>query len=202
MTKRAIIRLGDPTSHGGTVLEAFPTFDVYGKRVSGVGHKGFCPLCKTTFHIIAGAQNFTFMGQNVAVEGMMTSCGATLIATQHEATIDDGRGSDTKTVYQESVQPPVAASVITGVNTTAKTQSEAKWVRFHLNEVGSCEGMTCQVQFDDGSVVSGQIDANNQVEFKGFNANQVTSVDIKNGLDNADNGSITELLISRMSYGS
>lgn len=90
---KPIIREGDPTSHGGTVLEAFPTLTVFGKRAAGIGHQGFCPKCKTTFTIVAGAKNYTFMGKNVAVEGMQTSCGAVLIATQGQATVGDEPGT-------------------------------------------------------------------------------------------------------------
>lgn len=89
MVKRAIIRLGDPTSHGGMVLEAFPALNIYGKPAAGIGHRGYCPLCKQEFVIVAGVHNFTYCGKNIAVEGMPTSCGAILIATQHQATVDD-----------------------------------------------------------------------------------------------------------------
>ena len=88
MTSRAIIREGDPTSHGGTVLEGFPTLGVYGKRVAGIGHRGYCPQCKRDFVIVEGAPNRLHMGRSVAVEGMRTSCGAVLIATQHQAKIE------------------------------------------------------------------------------------------------------------------
>jgi len=94
MAKRAIIRMGDPTSHGGTVLEAFPTLTVYGKNAAGIGHRGVCPLCKRDFVIVAGAENFSYFGKNVAVEGMYTSCGAVLIATQGQATVDDTPGGN------------------------------------------------------------------------------------------------------------
>lgn len=89
MTERAIIRKGDPTTHGGTVLEAFSTLSVYGKNVAGIGHRGYCPLCKRDFIIEAGAANYTYCGKKIALEGMHTSCGATLIATQWQATVDD-----------------------------------------------------------------------------------------------------------------
>ncbi len=92
MAARAIIRMGDSTSHGGTVLEGFPMLNVYGKPASGIGHRGHCPKCKCDFVIVAGAENLTFMGKNIAVEGMQTSCGAVLIATQHEATVDNMPG--------------------------------------------------------------------------------------------------------------
>ena len=35
-----IIRLGDTTSHGGTVIEAFGQTDLNGKPMAGVGHRG------------------------------------------------------------------------------------------------------------------------------------------------------------------
>jgi len=40
------IRLGDSTTHGGKVLEAFSRTDLNGKPIAGVGHKVSCPLCK------------------------------------------------------------------------------------------------------------------------------------------------------------
>ncbi|WP_133683689.1 PAAR domain-containing protein [Paludibacterium purpuratum] len=93
MAKRAIIRVGDLTSHGGQVVEGFETLTVYGKKAAGIGHHGFCPLCKRPFVIVGGAENFTYFGKNVALEGMYTSCGAQLIASQGEATVDDSAGS-------------------------------------------------------------------------------------------------------------
>lgn len=89
MNKRAIIRMGDITSHGGIVSEAFPTLNVYGKNAAGIGHGGYCPQCKRDFVIVEGAENFTFLGKQVAVEGMLTSCGAVLIASQNEAILTD-----------------------------------------------------------------------------------------------------------------
>jgi len=50
-----IIRLGDSTSHGGTVLEAFNQTDLNGKPMSGVGHKVVYPLCKGVFPITQGS---------------------------------------------------------------------------------------------------------------------------------------------------
>ncbi|WP_141651448.1 PAAR domain-containing protein, partial [Pseudomonas weihenstephanensis] len=39
-----IIRLGDSTTHGGVVLEAFSRTDLNGKPIAGVGHNVSCPL--------------------------------------------------------------------------------------------------------------------------------------------------------------
>ncbi|MEN7431220.1 PAAR domain-containing protein [Chromobacterium sp. TRC.1.1.SA] len=97
MGGKAIIREGDSTSHGGTVVEAFATLTVYGKNAAGVGHQVSCPKCKGSFPIVQGAANYTFMGKNVAVEGMQTSCGAVLIASQGQATIDNAPGASAST---------------------------------------------------------------------------------------------------------
>jgi uncharacterized Zn-binding protein involved in type VI secretion len=74
--------LGDPTSHGGKVIEGSPVDICHGKPIAYLGHKTFCPQCKGTFPIIDGAPTTTFYGKGVALAGMKTACGAVLIATQ------------------------------------------------------------------------------------------------------------------------
>jgi uncharacterized Zn-binding protein involved in type VI secretion len=89
---RAIIRQGDPTSHGGRVIggSLVDLFD--GKPVAFVGHKVSCPKCRGIHEIIEGAPTMTFYGKGVALEGMKTSCGATLIATQFTSTVEYASG--------------------------------------------------------------------------------------------------------------
>lgn len=88
-----IIRQGDPTSHGGKVIEG-SLFDIcMGKPIAFVGHKVTCPKCKGIFPIAEGAPNTTFYGKGVALAGMKTACGATLIATQFTDTVEYSRGS-------------------------------------------------------------------------------------------------------------
>lgn len=77
-----IIRLGDPTSHGGKVLEGSLMDICHGKPIAFVGHQTHCPKCRGTFPIIEGAPVTTFYGKGVALAGMKTACGAVLIATQ------------------------------------------------------------------------------------------------------------------------
>ncbi|UQS88752.1 PAAR domain-containing protein [Pseudomonas chlororaphis subsp. piscium] len=77
-----IIRLGDFTSHGGTVIEAFNQTDLNGKPMAGVGHKVVCPLCKGVFPISEGSALLDVGGIPVALNGMKTACGASLIASQ------------------------------------------------------------------------------------------------------------------------
>jgi len=76
-----IIRLGDATSHGGTVIEAFSQTDLNGKPMAGVGHNVICPLCKGTFPISEGSGLLSVGGTPVALHGMKTACGASLIAS-------------------------------------------------------------------------------------------------------------------------
>ena len=76
-----IIRLGDTTTHGGIVLEAFPQTDLNGKPIAGVGHKVSCPLCKGVFPIVEGSNTYTISDIPVALDGMKTACGAVLIAS-------------------------------------------------------------------------------------------------------------------------
>ena len=76
-----IIRQGDPTNHGGKVLEGSMTDICHGKPIAYIGHKVSCPQCKGTYPIVEGVLTTTFYGKGVAVAGMKTACGATLIAT-------------------------------------------------------------------------------------------------------------------------
>jgi uncharacterized Zn-binding protein involved in type VI secretion len=76
-----IIRLGDLTTHGGVVLQAFSHTDLNGKPIAGVGHNVSCPLCKGIFPIAEGSSTYAVDGIPVALDGMKTACGAALIAS-------------------------------------------------------------------------------------------------------------------------
>lgn len=75
-----IIRLGDTTSHGGTVIEAFGQTDLNGKPMAGVGHRGL-PLVQGNLPITEGSALLDVNGVPVALHGMKTACGASLIAS-------------------------------------------------------------------------------------------------------------------------
>lgn len=81
MPQNTIIRVGDRTSHGGTVLEGHPLVTLLGKAVAGVGHRVSCPQCGGEPVIAEGSASVTMLGVSVAIEGMQTSCGATLIGS-------------------------------------------------------------------------------------------------------------------------
>ncbi|NYH21475.1 putative Zn-binding protein involved in type VI secretion [Paraburkholderia bryophila] len=93
VVKRAIIREGDTTSHGGRVLEGNDKSTIDGRAIAGVGHKVLCPLCKGVFAISDDLLGRRFPhrmhGRDTAVDGMRATCGAVLIASQSRMTIED-----------------------------------------------------------------------------------------------------------------
>lgn len=106
--KRAIICKGDPTSHGGKVIEGKDNATVDGRPIAHKGHMTFCPLCKGNFPIDEGLGFHTFAGVGTAVEGMKTGCGAILIATTTKGRymIDDGGGGGEAPPAAPASAPP------------------------------------------------------------------------------------------------
>jgi uncharacterized Zn-binding protein involved in type VI secretion len=83
----AFIRLGDKTSHGGTVIEASPTTTSGDIAVARLGDKTSCPLPgHGTNPIVEGDPTAIVDGKPVARHGDKTGCGATLIASQQATT--------------------------------------------------------------------------------------------------------------------
>ena len=78
-----VVRVGDPTSHGGKVVSSSVAhFTVSGIAVVVVGDECMCPIqghqsCK----IASGSSTHTVNGKAVAYDGDKTTCGATLIST-------------------------------------------------------------------------------------------------------------------------
>jgi uncharacterized Zn-binding protein involved in type VI secretion len=81
-----LIRLGDKTSHGGTVVEASMVSDIDGKGIARVGDKTSCPRHGDS-PIVSGDTTFIVDGKAAARDGDKTSCGAVLIAGQ-QTTVD------------------------------------------------------------------------------------------------------------------
>ena len=79
---KAIVRKGDATDHGGTVLDGFGHASLDCRPAAGVGHMVACPKCDGAFPIIQGSSQYTIDGRAVALDGMKTACGASLIASQ------------------------------------------------------------------------------------------------------------------------
>jgi uncharacterized Zn-binding protein involved in type VI secretion len=82
-----IIRLGDPTSQGGSVITASATHSLCGISIARKGDYVSCPVAGHGVNpIIEGATAFKIGGREVALEGHHTACGCTLIATMLSAT--------------------------------------------------------------------------------------------------------------------
>jgi uncharacterized Zn-binding protein involved in type VI secretion len=103
-----LIRMGDRTSHGGTVISGDLTWTVYDKAVARVGDLTVCPKCKGTFPITEGADDLNGFGQAAARHGDKTACGATLIATQASAWWD--AKSDQGNSSSSSAEIPLEAA--------------------------------------------------------------------------------------------
>jgi uncharacterized Zn-binding protein involved in type VI secretion len=84
---RAIVRLGDKTSHGGVVSSASKIHTLRGIGIARVGDLVSCPLPGHGNNpIIEGCTAFSLNGRNVALHGHKSACGCSLIASLTSAT--------------------------------------------------------------------------------------------------------------------
>lgn len=82
MFGKRVIRLGDPTSHGGVVVSAASNFVMFDKNVARIGDVCTCPVKgHNNCVIVEGDPVWTIDGKGVALEGCKTSCGAVLLST-------------------------------------------------------------------------------------------------------------------------
>lgn len=83
---RNVIRLGDATSHGGSVIAVAAThYRVGGIPVARVGDRCTCPLKgHDNCTIVEGDAAVTVDGVSVAFDGHKTSCGAALLASTRD----------------------------------------------------------------------------------------------------------------------
>jgi uncharacterized Zn-binding protein involved in type VI secretion len=78
-----LIRLGDATSHGGSVIGASGSTDSDGVPIARVGDAVTCPRKgHGTNSIVSGDPTLIIDGKPAARQGDMTACGATLISSQ------------------------------------------------------------------------------------------------------------------------
>ncbi|WP_414499397.1 PAAR domain-containing protein [Zymobacter sp. IVIA_12111.31 C1] len=78
-----VIRVGDMTTHGGTVIEGDPTMIINGRAAARVGDLVACPVCLGVYPIIEGNPGLTSNGKPIAYEGCRTACGAQLILKEN-----------------------------------------------------------------------------------------------------------------------
>ena len=84
---KKIIRIDDTTDHGGIVIESIPHINLNGKPMAGKDNLVMCPLCKGAFQITEGSSTYSINGVAVALDGMKTACGASLIASGSRASV-------------------------------------------------------------------------------------------------------------------
>jgi uncharacterized Zn-binding protein involved in type VI secretion len=79
---RGVIRIGDSTSHGGTVETGRAQSIVMGRAVACVGDRCNCPVSgHEDCVIVDGDRSVLIDGCAVAFDGHKTSCGAALISS-------------------------------------------------------------------------------------------------------------------------
>ncbi|KVQ59266.1 PAAR domain-containing protein [Burkholderia territorii] len=106
----AFIREGDATDHGGRVLSCTSTNVVFGKPVALEGDMVSCPKCGGVYPIVAvRVRSMTFGGRAVATDGDRTACGARLIASQGNATVEPTSGAGGSVGAGKSVLAQTAA---------------------------------------------------------------------------------------------
>jgi uncharacterized Zn-binding protein involved in type VI secretion len=82
-----IVRLGDPTSHGGKVISASTTHLIGGIGIARVGDKVICPISGHGVNaIVEGAATCLIGGRMVALHGHHSACGCSLISSLVTAT--------------------------------------------------------------------------------------------------------------------
>ncbi|MDE1475900.1 PAAR domain-containing protein [Xenorhabdus bovienii] len=86
MADKAVIRLNDTTDHGGKVITALDGYVYQGVPIAAQGDLVTCPKCTGVFPIVDGSPDLKHQGKPVALEGMLTACGAKLLASQKNFT--------------------------------------------------------------------------------------------------------------------
>lgn len=152
------------------MIEGHPFLIIHGRPAAGVGHKVQCPKCPGNVVIVEGAVNATMMGINIAVEGMKTSCGATLIASQITDTIEYGSGfAHAFSITRQSSAAAVAANanfVATAHSPTALSADADKAIHPYDEQVRVIDdegrpiyGIPYHITDESGNVYKGVTDS-------------------------------------------
>lgn len=161
---KLVIRLGDPTTHGGTVVSATSHLEMFGKQVARLGDKVTCPIPGHGVCTIAeGDPLWSIDGMPVALEGHKTSCGASLISTlpNVQRTYEGmGRASNGTGIARG------LAAVATTAGATAASDAADPWQaseydeQAHLNVAGNTvlAGLPYCIETSDGRKFSGRAD--------------------------------------------
>ncbi|WP_322044336.1 hypothetical protein [Paraburkholderia sp. J67] len=72
------------------------------------------------------------------------------------------------------------------------------WIRFALNDAGSCEGLRCRAHFSDGSMQEGVFGSDNKVHFERPNASACQKLEVVHSAPQTDGTSVMGSLLSAM----
>ena len=152
--EKPIIRLGDPTTHGGVVVSASADTLAQGKPVARVGDSVTCPIPGHGGGVIVEGDSTTLLdGRPIALQGHMTSCGAALISTLSEVVVSrGGAGNQSRSSAVGHVAPDGASTVrqLSDINPFDE--------RVHL--IGESHiGLPYFIKMADGRMFSGRVGA-------------------------------------------
>lgn len=161
---KLVIRLGDPTTHGGTVVSATSHLEMFGKHVARLGDKVTCPIPGHGVCTIAeGDPLWSIDGIPVALEGHKTTCGASLISTLPNVQ-RSYEGMGVASVGGGLAGAAAAVASAAGSNETSGDSSTSQESEYdeqaHLNVAGSTvlAGLPYYIETSDGRKFSGRAD--------------------------------------------
>ncbi|AYQ89205.1 PAAR domain-containing protein [Burkholderia gladioli] len=157
----AFIREGDASSHGGRVLACDPTNSDDGKPIALIGDMVSCPRCGGIFPIVRVKTELrmSFNGRAVASEGDMTACGATLIASQSNATASP---------VTSRASGSIGGGVSVQLRSSASNEAGPHRGRFLVIDDDTGEPIANYpyiVSSSDGQIINGATDANGYTDW-------------------------------------
>ncbi|MGC0151864.1 PAAR domain-containing protein [Chromobacterium vaccinii] len=157
---KPVIRLGDPTDHGGAVVSASSTTTMFGKAVALVGDSVTCPRQgHTNCVIVEGDPSWTVGGKGVALEGHKTSCGATLISTLGQVMRSyEGNGT---AATGAGASAGLTAAALAGAAAAASFDEQ---IRFFTSDRNVLADTPYKLTLADGSTVEGRTDAGGKTQ--------------------------------------
>lgn len=151
---RPFIVLGDPTDHGGQVIEASMVSITHGKGIARVGDHVTCPKKgHGTTVIVTGDPTMIIDGKPAARHGDKCACGAMLISTQVVSTTSDGGASN----------PQAASAVQAAQETRKEVKFDEKTQLVVSNGTAVLVGLPWFIKTSDGRTFSGRLDENGEL---------------------------------------
>lgn len=161
MFGKRVIRLGDPTTHGGVVVSATEHLQMFDKPVARLGDKVTCPIPgHGVCTIVEGDPLWSIDGIPVALEGHKTSCGASLILTLPNVTRSyEGMGSGDAGAAMGTLAPAPSGNGSLSKNSDGPAM-DIYDEQVHLNVAGKAAlaGLPFYIETADGRGYAGRAD--------------------------------------------